>query len=84
MVTSLPEIRQPEAMKIAGMFMSLPESRLHYIGQLQQPDQWTLESREQLPMHKIAADDGTAHFGTIGQTDADGILACWIDDVIGG
>ena len=55
----LPEIRQPEAMKIAGVFMGIPESALRYLGELQQPDQWTLESREQLPMHKIAADDGT-------------------------
>src|SRR5215471_14451712 len=53
----LPDIRQAEAMKIASMFIGLPESRLHYVGELQEPDQWTLEGREQLPMHKIAADD---------------------------
>src|SRR5262249_51871403 len=38
-------------------FIGFPESELHYIGELQEPDQWTLEGRDQLPMHKIAADD---------------------------
>ena len=54
----LPDIRKPEAMKIASMFIGLPESKLHYISELKEPDQWTLESRDQLPMHKIAVDDG--------------------------
>ena len=54
----LPEIHQPEAMKIAGIFTGLPEARLHYVDELNRPDQWTLESREQLPLHKITTDDG--------------------------
>ena len=53
----LPDIREPEAMKIAGSFMNLPASKLHYVGELQEPDQWTLEDRGALPMHKISADD---------------------------
>jgi hypothetical protein len=48
-------------MTIASLFAGLPESKLHYLGELQQPDQWTLEDRGQLPMHKISADDD---FGT--------------------
>jgi len=57
----LPDIRRQEAMTIAALFTQLPESRLHYLGELQEPDQWTLEDRGQLPMHKISADDD---FGT--------------------
>ncbi len=53
----LPEIRQREAMQIAGSFMGLPTSQLHYGGELDNPDQWTLEQRGQLPMHKIFVDD---------------------------
>jgi hypothetical protein len=53
----LQDIRQQEAMKIAAIFMELPQSKLHYLGELREPDQWTLEDRERLPMHKISADD---------------------------
>ncbi len=53
----LPDIREADAMKIAGMFMELPASKLHYLGELQRPDQWTLEDRGGLPMHKISVDD---------------------------
>src|SRR2546427_5576252 len=53
----LPEIGRPEAMKIASGFMEMPESRLHYAGELNQPDQWTLEERRRLPMQKVSVDD---------------------------
>src|SRR5262249_46933814 len=53
----LPDIRRQDAMKIASTFIGLPESELHYIGALQAPDPWRLEGRDQLAMHKIAADD---------------------------
>jgi hypothetical protein len=53
----LPPIGQKEAMTIAGNFMGLATSQLHYGGELLQPDQWTLEQRGQLPMHKIQVDD---------------------------
>src|SRR6202008_4700477 len=53
----LPEIGRTEAMKIAGYFTGLPESRLHYDGELNQPDQWALEDRRSLPMHKVSVDD---------------------------
>jgi PepSY-associated TM region len=53
----LPEIGHSEAIKIAGSFMELPESKLHYAGELNEADQWTLEERRRLPMHKISVDD---------------------------
>ena len=53
----LADIREPQAMKIAGIFMKFPASKLHYVGELEEPDQWTLEDRGRLPMHKISAED---------------------------
>jgi hypothetical protein len=53
----LEEIGKPEAIKIAGSFMELPESKLDYEGELNEPDQWTLEQRRDLPMHKISVND---------------------------
>jgi hypothetical protein len=50
-------VGQQSAIEIAGIFTGLPASKLHYAGELQEPDQWTLEVRERLPMHKISADD---------------------------
>src|SRR5216117_949288 len=44
-------------MKIASTFMNLPQAKLHYAGELTEPDQWTLEDRRELPMHKIVVDD---------------------------
>ena len=53
----LEEVGQAQAMKIASSFMNLPEAKLHYAGELLEPDQWTLEDRRSLPAHKIAVDD---------------------------
>jgi hypothetical protein len=53
----LPDIGQREALKIAGSFMEVPESRLRYAGEINQPDQWTLEDRRNLPLHKVSVDD---------------------------
>ena len=50
-------VGRPEALKIASAYMELPESKLHYAGELNEPDQWTLEQRGDLPMHKISVDD---------------------------
>src|SRR5438128_3765406 len=41
----LPDIGQREALKIASSFMEVPESLVHYIGEITDPDQWTLEDR---------------------------------------
>jgi hypothetical protein len=53
----LDEVGQPEAMKIAARFMNVPETQLHYAGEVMEPDQWTLEERSILPAHKITVDD---------------------------
>lgn len=54
----LPEVGKAESLAIASLFMSLPQSELHYIGRLEQADQWTIGQPRQLPLHKITADDG--------------------------
>jgi hypothetical protein len=53
----LPDIGKREALKIASSFMEAPESILHYAGEISEPDQWTLEDRRRLPMHKVSVDD---------------------------
>jgi len=53
----LPPIGRKEALSIGASFMGLPLAQVHYGGELQQPDQWTLEQRGELPMHKILVDD---------------------------
>ena len=53
----LDEVGQPEAMKIAAHFTNVPETQLHYAGEVMEPDQWTLEERRILPAHKITVDD---------------------------
>src|SRR5215510_8752694 len=49
----LEQVDKAEAITIAARFMSLPEMQLHYIGEVLEPDQWTLEERGALPAHKI-------------------------------
>src|SRR5690606_22126870 len=39
-------------------FLDLPPDRIAYAGMLTEPDQWTLTQGRQLPMYKLAADDG--------------------------
>src|SRR5438046_453755 len=53
----LPEIGKAEALKIASSFMEMPQSRMHYAGELNEPDQWTLQERRRLPMQKVIVDD---------------------------
>jgi hypothetical protein len=53
----LEQVGEREAMRIAGAFLGAPESRLHYAGELTEPDQWTFEDARSLPMRKIIADD---------------------------
>lgn len=53
----LQEVGEREAMKIAAAFTNLPETRLHYAGELTTPDQWTFEEAGALPMQKVVADD---------------------------
>src|SRR5215475_10552762 len=53
----LDQVGEREAMKIASAFTALPETRLYYAGELNEPDQWTFEEAGALPMHRIVADD---------------------------
>src|SRR5207247_10358641 len=53
----LPEIGKAEALKIASSFMEMPESRMYYAGELNEPDQWTLQERRGLPMQTVIVDD---------------------------
>jgi len=53
----LDNVGEAQAMKIASRFMNVPETQLHYAGELLEPDQWTLEERRVLPAHKITVDD---------------------------
>src|SRR5437667_10311455 len=53
----LPEVGKAEALKIASSFMEMPESRMYYAGELNEPDQWTLQERRGLPMQKVIVDD---------------------------
>lgn len=48
---------EAEAMTIASRFMNLSKDKLHYAGRLEEPDQWTVGERRQLPMRKIIVDD---------------------------
>jgi len=55
----LDQVGKTEALKIAERFMNVPPSQLHYNGEVQEPDQWTLEERGILPAHKITVDDAS-------------------------
>ena len=45
------------AIRIAGSFMDLPRERMRYAGVLDAPDQWTIDWRGRMPLHKIRVDD---------------------------
>ncbi len=47
------------ALSIARSFAS-PGHGLHYDARIEAPDQWTFSVRTQLPLHRIAVDDGEA------------------------
>jgi hypothetical protein len=53
----LDEVGQFDAVKIASRFTGLADTQLHYAGELLEPDQWTLEERRLLPVHKVIVDD---------------------------
>ena len=50
------DIDAAHAQTIAATFVRLPENRLHHVGRLTEPDQWSLTLR-QGPMHKFTVDD---------------------------
>jgi hypothetical protein len=51
------QVGEREAIKIGSAFMDLPDTRLHYAGEIREPDQWTLEDSRALPMYKVVVDD---------------------------
>jgi hypothetical protein len=51
------QVGEREAIEIASAFTDLPEMRLHYAGEIREPDQWTLEDKRALPMQKVFVDD---------------------------
>ncbi len=53
----LVEIEEGEALAIASRFMDLPSNQLEYSGLLTEADQWTINFRNQMPLHKIAVGD---------------------------
>src|SRR5262245_34294767 len=53
----LDEAGPAEATTIASRFMDIPEEKVHYIGLLTKPDQWTLTQGRQMPLHKLTVDD---------------------------
>jgi PepSY-associated TM region len=54
---TLDEVDQQKAMLIASQYMHVPQDKVRYLELLEQADQWTIEQRGQLPMHKILIDD---------------------------
>ena len=50
-----------QAVAAAGAFLHRPAATLHYDAQLTEPDQWTLQMRSLLPVHRVLAgdDEGT-------------------------
>ena len=54
---ALDEVYQQKAMVIASQYMEAPQDKVRYLELLHQADQWTIEARGQLPLHKIEIDD---------------------------
>ncbi|MGB7220015.1 MAG: PepSY domain-containing protein [Vicinamibacterales bacterium] len=54
----LGEVGRGGALTIASRFTNLPADTLRYVGELSGPDQWTIAQARQMPLHKIAVDDG--------------------------
>jgi hypothetical protein len=55
--TPLPPLTREQALDAAALFLHADARALRYDAQLLDPDQWTLQSRALLPMHRIAAGD---------------------------
>src|SRR5207302_5430423 len=51
------ELGPAGALRIASNFLNLPPEAVRHAGLLNEPDQWTIGQREQLPLHKIEVDD---------------------------
>jgi len=51
------ELGPAGAFRIASTFLNLPLEAFRNAGLLNEPDQWTIGRREQMPLHKIEVDD---------------------------
>jgi hypothetical protein len=51
------ELGPAGAVKIAASFLNLPLEAFHHTGMLNEPDQWTIGQRDQMPLHRIEVDD---------------------------
>ena len=54
---TLDEVDQKKAILIASQYMKVPQDKVRYLELLDQADQWTIERRGQLPLHKLLIDD---------------------------
>lgn len=54
----LDEIDQETARGVAADFVGAPASALEYLRTVENPDQWTLQMRRDMPLYKFAVDDG--------------------------
>jgi hypothetical protein len=54
---TLDEVNQQKAILIASQYMKVPQDKVRYLELLNQADQWTIERRGQLPLHKLLIDD---------------------------
>jgi PepSY-associated TM region len=54
---TLDEVDRHKALLLAAEYMKVPQEKVRYLELLMQADQWTIEQRGQLPLHKIAIDD---------------------------
>src|SRR5262245_6970690 len=68
---ALGDADQTKAMLIAGQFMRVPQEKVRYVELLNEADQWTIEDRNQLPLHKVAIDDADKTQLYISPTDGE-------------
>lgn len=54
----LEQVGPAETKAIAARFVRLPESAVHEAGVVTRADQWTINQRRNLPLHKFEVDDG--------------------------
>ena len=66
----LADIDAAQAQTIAAAFVRLPESGLHHVARLTEPDQWSLTIR-QGPMHKFTVDDEAGTEVYVSERNAD-------------
>jgi hypothetical protein len=68
---TLDEVDQQKAMLIASQYMNVPQDKVRYLELLEQADQWTIEQRGQLPLHKLLIDNADQTQVYISPVDGD-------------